>query len=90
MGKIFYFLNPVRPDSTVINTINVIPLGSPLIILIGVHFLSLEINQLHDLSLFKNMMKKLPCSEINPFKNSDPIKIKNGRRKLEAVKGLRR
>jgi hypothetical protein len=44
---------------------------SPLI-LIGVHFLSLEINQLHDLSLFKNMMKKRPCSGINAFKNSDP------------------
>ncbi len=36
------------------------------------HFLSLEINQLHDSSLFKNMMKKPPCSEINAFKNSDP------------------
>ncbi len=44
---------------------------SPLI-LIGAHFLSLAINQLHDLSLFKNMMKKQPCSEINAFKNSDP------------------
>ncbi len=44
---------------------------SPLI-LIGAHFLSLEINQLHDLSLFKNMMKKRLCSEINAFKNSDP------------------
>ncbi len=43
---------------------------SPLI-LISAHFLSLEINQLHDLSLFKNMMKKQPCSEINAFKNSD-------------------
>ncbi len=37
------------------------------------HFLSHEINQLHDLSLFKNMMKKQPCSEINAFKNSDPV-----------------
>jgi hypothetical protein len=36
------------------------------------HFLSLEINQLHDSSLFKKMMKKRPCSEINAFKNSDP------------------
>ncbi len=45
---------------------------SPLI-LIGTHFLSLEINQLHDLSLFKNMMKKRPCSEINAFKNSDAV-----------------
>jgi hypothetical protein len=44
---------------------------SPLI-LSGAHFLSLEINQLHDLSLFKNMTKKQPCSEINAFKNSDP------------------
>jgi hypothetical protein len=47
---------------------------SPLI-LIGAHFLSLEINQLHDLSLFKNMMKKQPCSEINAFKNSDPVRM---------------
>ncbi len=45
---------------------------SPLI-LIGAHFLSLEINQLHDLSIFKNMMKKRPCPEINAFKNSDPV-----------------
>ena len=44
---------------------------SPLI-LIGAHFSSLAINQLDDLSLFKNMMKKRPCSEINAFKNSDP------------------
>ncbi len=46
---------------------------SPLI-LIGAHFSSLAINQLHDLSLFKNMMKKRPCSEITAFKNSDPGK----------------
>ncbi len=44
---------------------------SPLI-LIGAHFSSLAINQLHDLSLFKKMTKKQPCSEINAFKNSDP------------------
>ncbi len=44
---------------------------SPLI-LIGAHFSSLAINQLHDLSLFKNMMKKRLCSEITAFKNSDP------------------
>jgi hypothetical protein len=44
---------------------------SPLI-LIGAHFSSLAINQLHDLSLFKNMMKKRPYSEITAFKNSDP------------------
>ena len=44
---------------------------SPLI-LIGAHFSSLAINQLDDLSLFKNMMKKRPCSEITAFKNSDP------------------
>ncbi len=47
---------------------------SPLI-LIGAHFSSLAINQLHDLSLFKKMMKKRPCSEINAFKNSDPVFI---------------
>jgi hypothetical protein len=45
---------------------------SPLI-LIGAHFSSLAINQLNDLSLFKNMTKKRPCSEINAFKNSDPV-----------------
>ena len=45
---------------------------SPLI-LIGAHLSSLEINQLHKLSLFKNMMKKRLCSEINAFKNSDPV-----------------
>jgi hypothetical protein len=44
---------------------------SPLI-LIGAHFSSHAIYQLHDLSLFKNMMKKRPCSEITAFKNSDP------------------
>jgi hypothetical protein len=44
---------------------------SPLI-LSGAHFSSLAINQLHDLSLFKKMTKKQPCSEINAFKNSDP------------------
>ena len=44
---------------------------SPLI-LIGPHFLSLAINQLYDLSLFQNIVKKRPCSEINAFKNSDP------------------
>jgi hypothetical protein len=44
---------------------------SPLI-LIGAHFSSLAINQLHDLSLFKKMTKKQPCSEINAFKNLDP------------------
>ena len=26
-------------------------------------------------SLFKNMMKKPPCSEINAFKNSDPVHL---------------
>jgi hypothetical protein len=36
-------------------------------------FSSLAINQLHDLSLLKNMTKKQPCSEINAFKNSDPV-----------------
>ncbi len=40
--------------------------------LIGAHFSSLAINQLDDLSLVKNMMKKRPCSEITAFKNSDP------------------
>jgi hypothetical protein len=44
---------------------------SPLI-LIGAQFSSLAINQLHDLSLFKKMMKKRPCSEITAFKISDP------------------
>jgi hypothetical protein len=55
---------------------------SPLI-LIGAHFLSLEINQLHDLSLFKNMMKKRPCSEINAFKNSDPVHGHRGTFKVD-------
>jgi hypothetical protein len=41
-------------------------------ILIGAQFSSLAISQLHDLSLFKKMMKKRPCSEITAFKNSDP------------------
>ncbi len=45
---------------------------SPLI-LIGPHFLSLAINQLYDLSLFPNIVKKRPCSEINAFKNLDPV-----------------
>ncbi len=59
--------------STVINrTCYSIVSCSPLI-LIGAHFSSLAINQLHDLSLFKNMMKKRPCSEITAFKNSDPV-----------------
>ncbi len=35
-------------------------------------FSSLAINKLHDLSLFKKMTKKRPCSKINAFKNSDP------------------
>jgi hypothetical protein len=43
---------------------------SPLI-LIGAHFSSLAINQLHDLSLFKKMTKKRPSSEIYAFKNLD-------------------
>jgi hypothetical protein len=42
-------------------------------ILIGAHFSSHTIYQLHDLSLFKNMMKKRPCSEITAFKNSDHV-----------------
>jgi hypothetical protein len=46
---------------------------SPLF-LIGAHFSSLAISQLYDLSLFKKMTKKRPCSEINAFKNSDPGK----------------
>jgi hypothetical protein len=37
---------------------------SPLI-LIGAHFLSLEINQLHDLSLFKNMMNRVLRSMLS-------------------------
>ncbi len=55
----------------IISTCYSIVSSSPLI-LIGAHFSSLAINQLHDLSLFKNMMKKRPCSEITAFKNSDP------------------
>ncbi len=42
---------------------------SPLI-LIGAHFLSLEINQC--LISFQKHDEKRPCSEINAFKNSDP------------------